>query len=353
MRARFVSSARGRIPRAVRKKERRAKTSACLTIGVAIASYRRPDDLKRCLEALSEQSRLPDDVLVVVRADDEATQDTVAAVAGERLPVRSLLVGAPGTVPARNVALAHCRTDIFSFIDDDTVPHRDWIERIVPYFADDPALGGLGGRDRIHNGTSFDDRAARDVGRIQWFGRVVPNHHLGVGAPRTVDFLKGANMSFRAAAFRGIEFDARLRGTGAQPYEDLVFSSAVRRAGWKLLYDPGIAVDHFLGRREETRHYADIATVKDRQGFRNFAFNEVVAVWDELPAGGLIAFALWSLAVGTGICPGFLQAVRLTPRLGAASWQRFALAQSGKLDAFIELGLRQRGVPHGAARRMP
>ena len=325
-----------------------------LTIGIAIASYRRPDDLKRCLKALSEQNRPPDDVIVVVRADDEATKDTVAAAADGRLPVRQLFVDAPGTVPARNVALKHCRTDILSFIDDDTMPHRDWLERIVPYFAVDPTLGGLGGKDRIHDGTSFNDRAVHDVGRIQWFGRVVGNHHLGVGAARTVDFLKGANMSFRTAAFRDIQFDARLRGTGAQTSEDLVFSAAVRRAGWKLVYDPRIVVDHFLGKREEIRHYADIATVKDKQGFLNFAFNEVVAVWDELPASRLVAFALWSFTVGTGICPGLLQAVRFTPKLGVSSWRRFALAQTGKLDAFIELGLRQRGVlPRGPARRMP
>ncbi len=326
-------------------------TSACLTIGVAIASYRRADDLKRCLKALSEQSRLPDDVIVVARPDDEATKDAVAAAASERLPIRQMFVDAPGTVPARNVALDHCRTDILSFIDDDTVPHQDWIERIVPHFAEDPTLGGVGGKDRIHDGTSFNDQAAHVVGRIQWFGRVVPNHHLGFGAPRIVDFIKGANMSFRAVAFGGVRFDGRLRGTGAQPYEDLVFCLAVRRTGWKLLYDPSIVVDHYLGKREETRHYADIATVKDRNGFRNFAFNEVVAVWDELPAGRLLAFAVWSFMAGTGVCPGFLQAIRFTPRLGVSSWQRFALAQTGKLDAFIELGLRQRGVPHGPAGR--
>jgi len=326
---------------------------ACSTIGVAIASYRRPNDLKRCLQALSKQSRLPDDVIVVVRTDDEATKDTVAAAAAGRLPVRQLFVDAPGTVPARNIALKHCQTDILSFIDDDTVPHRDWLERIIPYFAIDPTLGGLGGKDRIHDGTSFDERAAHDVGRIQWFGRVVPNHHLGFGASRTVDFIKGANMSFRATAFQDIRFDERLRGTGAQPYEDLVFSSAIRRAGWKLVYDPRIVVDHFLGKREETRHYADIATVKDKQGFRNFAFNEVVAVWDELPASRLAAFAVWSFAVGTGVCPGLLQAIRFTPKLGVSSWQRLALAQMGKLDAFIELGLRQRGTLRGPARQMP
>ncbi len=315
---------------------------APLSIGVAIASYQRPDDLKRCLQALSEQSQLPSDVMVVVRSDDEATKDVVATATIKRLLVRQIFVDAPGLVAARNVALASCRTDILTFIDDDTVPHRDWLERIVPHFADDPTLGGLGGKDRIHNGTSFDDRTTCDVGRIQWFGRVVPNHHLGHGAPWTVDFIKGANMSFRANAFQGISFDERLRGIGAQPYEDLVFCSAIRHAGWKLLYDPNVVVEHFLGKREEIRHYADIATVKDKKGFQDFAFNEVVAIWGELPASRLIAFALWSFVVGTGVCPGLLQAIRFTPKLGISSWQRFALAQKGKFDAFIELGLRHR-----------
>lgn len=326
--------------------------AALLSIGVAIASYRRPDDLRRCLQALAVQSHLPDDVIVVIRIDDQATKDVAEVASIGQVPVRQIFVEAPGTVAARNAALAVCQTDILSFIDDDTVPHCDWLQRIVPHFAQDPALGGLGGKDRIHDGTAFDDREKREVGRIQWFGKVVPNHHLGYGEPRIVDFLKGANMSFRAEAFHGVRFDKRLRGAGAQPYEDLVFSSAVRHAGWKLLYDPTLVVDHFLGRREETRHYADIATVKDKTGFRDFAFNEVVAVWDELPPIRLLAFAVWSLTIGTGVCPGLLQAVRFTPRLGFASWQRFALAQQGKFAAFRELGFQRKGHLQGSPSRM-
>lgn len=108
-------------------------TPTCLAAGVATPCYRRPDDLKRRLKALSEQSRPPDDVIVVVRADDEATKDAVAAAADGRLPVRQVLL-----VAARNAALDHCPRDVFSFVDDDTVPHQAWLERTVPHLADSP-----------------------------------------------------------------------------------------------------------------------------------------------------------------------------------------------------------------------
>lgn len=50
---------------------------------------------------------------------------------------------------------------------------------------------------------------------IQWFGRIIGNHHLGVGLPQKVDFLKGANMSYRAQVLATLRFDTRLRGAGA------------------------------------------------------------------------------------------------------------------------------------------
>ena len=49
------------------------------TIGVLICSYRRPDSLLRGLAALAAQQRLPDDVLVVARADDVATLRALAS----------------------------------------------------------------------------------------------------------------------------------------------------------------------------------------------------------------------------------------------------------------------------------
>ncbi len=304
-----------------------------LSLGVAIPTNRRPDDLARCLQALARQERLPDDVIVTVRDADEPSRRFLAGCSGLPFPLRVLEMAAPGLVAGRNAALEACRTEILAFLDDDTAPHPDWARRVADHFEADPTLGGLGGKDRLHDGTRFNEGRADRVGQVQWFGRVIADHHLGHGGPRPVDMLKGANMSFRAAAFADVRFDTRLRGSGAQPNEDLAFSLAVRRAHWALRYDPAVVVDHFSGSREEVRHYVAVAAVHDVQGFRDWAFNEVVALWDELPPWRRGVFAAWSLLVGTRVCPGLVQAVRFTPRLGFASWQRFLLAQRGKLDA--------------------
>jgi hypothetical protein len=41
--------------------------------------------------------------------------------------------------------------------------------------------------------------------------------------------------------------------------------------------------------------------------------------------------------IGTGVFPGFVQAIRFTPKLGIHSWRRFVIAQQGKMDAFRDL----------------
>lgn len=304
-----------------------------LTIGVLICSYRRPKDLLRGLAALTEQKRRPDDVIVVARADDTATLNALASRQIDGLPLRTVTVRRPGTVHALNAGLDACRADVVAVTDDDTVPHCDWLSRIVTHFGADPTLGGLGGRDWCHDGTDFDRRSKLVVGRLQWFGRTIGNSHLGVGEPREVDFLKGANMSYRIRALGTMRFDTRLRGRGAQPYEDIAFSLAVQRAGWKLIYDPLVAVDHYPGPRKEPRHYSGITAVDDTDGLFEFAHNEVIAIWETLSTSRRIAYIFWSVLVGTGVSPGLAQAFRYTPRLGRGSWLRLKTVQKGKLAA--------------------
>ena len=307
-----------------------------VSIGVLIASYRRPGILLSCLRSLTKQARLADDVIVVVRDDDAETLAMLRETA-VALPLTVIRVTTPGTVAARNAGLGACRTDVLCVLDDDTEPQAEWLEVVLRRFVEDPKLGGLGGRDRCFDGKAFDDRQEAVVGRIQWYGRMIGNHHLGYGAIREVDFLKGANMSFRAEAFSNVRFDTRLKGRGAQPREDTAFSVAVKAAGWKLAYDPAAVVDHYAAVRDEARHYVDVQALKDEQSFREFSYNDIVSIWPALSGARRAAFVCWSVLVGTGVCPGLVQAIRYTPRLGAASWRRFFVAQQGKFMAFREL----------------
>lgn len=134
---------------------------------------------------------------MVVRDTDAETWQFLAQLNALNLPLHTVKVTQPGVVAALNAGLAAVEGDIVSITDDDAAPHPDWLERIAAYFTSDSRLGGLGGRDWVYHGSKLEDESRPVVGQLQWFGRVIGNHHLGVGEPREVDILKGVNMSFR------------------------------------------------------------------------------------------------------------------------------------------------------------
>jgi cellulose synthase/poly-beta-1,6-N-acetylglucosamine synthase-like glycosyltransferase len=309
-------------------------------MAVLICSYKRVDDLARCLGALKHQTRPPDDVIVIARDTDKPTIDFLRASTDRQLPLRTVYVAEPGLVAARRKGLSACSSDVAAFIDDDTVPCPEWAQRIMSHFCRDPHLGGLGGKDHCVHGQTDKDRND-NVGRVRWYGRIEGYHHVGYGPAREVQHIKGANMAYRMAALVGVGPDTRLRGNGVQGFEDTTLSLAVRRSGWRILYDPQVLVDHLESPRDEVRFYSHTVPVTDVAGFENLAFNNVVALWDELSPFRMLVFATWSFAIGVRVCPGIIQAIRFTPSMGlVASWYRFFVAQRGLFKAYLVLSRR-------------
>ena len=187
-----------------------------LKITVVVPTYRRPTDLARCLNALGQQTRPIDEVIVTIRDIDSATWEFMAEFGDRTLPLQTIRVEEPGVIAAMNLAFAHAKGEIIALTDDDAAPRPDWTARLEAHFLADDRVGGVGGRDWVHQGGQTLDDARPVVGKLQWFGRVIGNHHLGVGAAQSVDVLKGVNMAWRRSAIDGRRFDDRLRGTGAQ-----------------------------------------------------------------------------------------------------------------------------------------
>jgi glycosyltransferase involved in cell wall biosynthesis len=275
-------------------------------VSVLIPSYRRPRDLQRCLSAIAAQTRTADLVVGVARAGDAETFEELAAWRA-KLPLEIVEVTVPGQVYALNAGLARCRGDIVAITDDDAAPRPDWLARIDAHFAADEKLGGVGGRDWLYNEGIVEQGERKILGRIQWFGRIVGDHHLGDGNAREVDILKGANCAFRLDAIRTIGFDSRLRGVGAQVHNDMMVSLVVKRSGWRLVYDPLVAVDHYLGKR----HDPDQRGVLDCKVTADRAFNLRLAIAEIQPARLRTAAIVWQLAVGTRDAPGVLWIIRL------------------------------------------
>jgi len=220
--------------------------------------------------------------------------------------------------------------DIIAFTDDDATPHTDWLERMEAHFLSDSNIGGVGGRDWVYHGTQLEKGEREVVGQVQWFGRVIGEHHLGVGEAREVDVLKGVNMSFRRSAIAQMHFDTRMRGTGAQVHFELAFSLALKRAGWKLIYDPKVAVNHYPAQRfdeDQRNRFNDIALL-------NAVHNETLVLLENLPSTRRTAFVIWATFVGTRDAPGLLQWLRFLPKEGTLAGQKLVASLRGRWQAW-------------------
>jgi GT2 family glycosyltransferase len=306
------------------------------TVSVVVTTYRRVDALRRCLEGIRAQTRPADEVIVVAHESDPES----AAFVGEWEAVRLVTVRPVGSVAAYNAGLAAARQEIVAFIDDDAVPTPEWLRGLVATFALDDEIAAVGGRDVVFaNGRSpgLEDqgifgkhRGAPRVGRIQWFGRQIGNHHIGIGEPRDVDVLKGVNMSFRRTAVVAHGFDPRLRGDGAQVHAELSICLPLRRAGRRLVYDPRIVVHHFPAPRPRGDHRIVFASA----ALRDAAHNEALQVLDHLSPLRRLAFAAWALAIGTREAPGLVNLMRTSATRTPDAGARFVAAQRGRMAAW-------------------
>jgi glycosyltransferase involved in cell wall biosynthesis len=307
-------------------------TSTLTIISVMVPTYRRPADLKRCLDALRAQARPADEVLVIARPEDDATHRALETELSANNPflLRVIETGLGGQVAALNRGLDAARGDIIAITDDDAAPRVDWLAQIDQAFSNDQTLGALGGRDWVFERGALLDGERSEVGVIRRTGKICGNHHLGVGAPRTVSLLKGANMIYRRSAVGGLRFDTRLRGKGAQPCNDLSFSLSVRHTGWKMVYDPRVAVDHFPAERfdDNGRDAQTLGALADT------AYNLHLVLREHLgPFARHIAW-YWYAAIGTRAMPGFAHALlALTRTRDTACWARYRAMRKGAQDA--------------------
>lgn len=301
------------------------------TISVMIPTYRRPQDLARCLLALEQQTRKVDQVIVVVRDRDNQTWAFLQEFHPQNFTLDTVTVTVPGVVAAMNAGLEQIKGDIIAITDDDAAPHPDWLAKIEAYFLADSSIGGVGGRDLQYVGTQLKPMGETEiVGRLQWFGRVIGNHHIGVGVAREVDVLKGVNMAYRRSAIANLRFDERMLGTGAQVHFELAFSLALRRQGWKLIYDPLITVDHYPAQRFDE----DQRSQFNQLAWSNAVHNETLALLEYLSPLQKIVYILWAIFIGTRDALGLLQLLRLLPNQKGLAVKKWLASMQGRIQAW-------------------
>jgi len=104
-------------------------------VSVAICTHRRAASLRRLLDSIASQTRLPDAVLVIDASPDT---DTEMAIRREPAPwdlgdrLLYVRVGGPlrGLTKQRNVAISLMETDLVAFFDDDIVLEWDCLREL-------------------------------------------------------------------------------------------------------------------------------------------------------------------------------------------------------------------------------
>jgi len=218
-----------------------------LRVSVVIATHARPVALKRAVDSLCRQTRLPEEIVIAAWSGDGPTIGAVSDFVnqspadGGSVRITAVHTNAHTVTVNENSGMAAAAGNIVCFMDDDAVARPEWLERIVSHYAD-PTVGAVGGRDVIWNADRVPEGECRRVGQVGWFGRLYANHHRFTRSVREVAFLKGCDMSFRRELLPRI--DPRL--VGVVPYGfEIDMGLAVRARGYRVVYDPDAAVDHY------------------------------------------------------------------------------------------------------------
>lgn len=288
-------------------------------LSLVVPSYRRPDALAENLAATLRQDPPIAEVIVVVRSGDQPSLDCAA-----RFPtVRVVTIDAPGVLAAMQAGARTARFPLIGFMDDDAAPHAGWHAAVLRHFTDS-SIGGVCGRDLVASPTQ--PRADTSVvGHVTSWGRLIGNHHLGIGPARPVTVLKAANVVFRREA---LALPVDLRGGGAQAHFEVATSLWARERGWALWYDPDAQVDHTPAERFD----ADRRGAPAAQAVEDAAYNLVFGMLSERPRLTLRR-TLYGLLVGDGGTPGLASAASTLARGDRALLARVRPSLRGQVAA--------------------
>jgi len=218
-------------------------------VSVIIATRSREQYLRDLLSSLCFQSFKDFEVIIVYDSGVPLNREKVESIVqvySNKLEIKLLHNSRNLGVPiSLNRGASVAAGKILVFTDDDCIADKDWLLGLVKWYSNQN-VGGVGGRvvpvendaKWIPNKTNF----VNITGKLNWDGDLINNFELG-SKTFLVDFLSGANMSFRKNLFRKVGGFSSIYGGNAYRFEtDL--SLRIRNLGFRLVYDPNAIVFH-------------------------------------------------------------------------------------------------------------
>lgn len=212
---------------------------------VAVATYRRPDDLSAILPLLVAQaadSAHRARVLVVDNDPDGGARQTCLSLG---LPAGCYVhEPEPGIAAARNRALDEAPDDdLLVFIDDDERPQPQWLERLVSTFETHAVAGVIG---PVH--------AVIDGELDPWIsaGRFFVTPRRPTGTPMRIGATNNLLLDLAVIRRLGLRFDERFGLSGGS---DTLFTARLSAAGERLTWCDEAVVDNVVPAARTSREW--------------------------------------------------------------------------------------------------
>ena len=197
-------------------------------VSLIIAGHNEADSIERCVRSLHEQSRPPDEIIVI----SDGSTDAMPAVIRD-LQRKGLIDQAhsthlrAGKAAAMNLASRWVTGDIVINVDCDCSFHRHAIRNIIAPF-DDPAIGAVSGNILVRNETAS---------LIATFQAIEYLITLSLSKQAQALFGQVTCVSGAFSAFRRTALE-QVNGVDAGSGEDFDLTLRLRKAGWRIGFSP-------------------------------------------------------------------------------------------------------------------
>lgn len=214
-----------------------------LSISVVICAYNEEEWIAATLNSLSQQRRLPDEIIVVNNASTDKTEQIVEAfiVAHPELNLKLVYEAKQGLHHAREAGWRSASSDIIAMTDADICFPSDWLEIIEASFQDDSEVQAITGIVRYPEAPAF----------INWVTWICDQLYQpeGVGKLITTEYvLNGGNSAYRRSALEAVN------GYLDKPVgelEDRYMSRQMHEANYKIQFVRHLKVWHSFRRFEK------------------------------------------------------------------------------------------------------
>jgi len=183
-----------------------------VTVSVIIPTCNRAQELERLLKTISNQTRLPEEVIVVDQSDDNRTKEIVDSFHDNNknrgIAFIWLFQKEKSSAKARNKGILFSSGQMLAFTDDDVVLEKDYLEWITRFFERHPEIGGITGNLKIADPPSGWKWFLRKIllklflidglnGKMTASGFGYPLFRKEIKSPVKIELMSGYSMNFR------------------------------------------------------------------------------------------------------------------------------------------------------------